>query len=100
MSTTTPSGAKRVGAHGYVQATFLTGYKDTIAIYDNYRAGWREAGRGHDVPINRLAYACLLYVGDTRGAGAFRRREADVVHHRQQGAAPLAISARLHAGFC
>jgi alkanesulfonate monooxygenase SsuD/methylene tetrahydromethanopterin reductase-like flavin-dependent oxidoreductase (luciferase family) len=65
VSTTTPSGAKRVGAHGYVQATFLTGYKDTQAIYDNYRAGWREAGRGHDVPVNRLAYACLLYVGDT-----------------------------------
>ncbi|MBV9627220.1 MAG: LLM class flavin-dependent oxidoreductase, partial [Xanthobacteraceae bacterium] len=65
VSTTTPSGAKRVGAHGYVQATFLTGYKDTQAIYDNYRAGWREAGRGHDIPVNRLAYACLLYVGDT-----------------------------------
>lgn len=26
---------------------------------------WREAGRGHDVPIDRLAYAALVYVGET-----------------------------------
>ena len=26
--------------------------------------GWREAGRGEDVPIDRLAYAALVYVGD------------------------------------
>jgi alkanesulfonate monooxygenase SsuD/methylene tetrahydromethanopterin reductase-like flavin-dependent oxidoreductase (luciferase family) len=65
VSTTSPGGAKRVGTRGYVQATFLTGYKETPAIYNAYRAGWREAGRGHDIPINRLAYACLLYTGDT-----------------------------------
>ena len=28
-------------------------------------AGWREAGRGQDVPIDRLAYAALVYVGET-----------------------------------
>ena len=65
VSTTSPGGAKRVGSRGYVQATFLTGYKETAAIYNAYRAGWREAGRGQDIPINRLAYACLLYAGDT-----------------------------------
>jgi alkanesulfonate monooxygenase SsuD/methylene tetrahydromethanopterin reductase-like flavin-dependent oxidoreductase (luciferase family) len=68
VSTTTPSGAKRVGARGYVQATFLTGPDGTRAIYDNYRAGWRDAGRGDEVPINRLAYAALVYVGDTEAA--------------------------------
>ena len=65
VSTTSPGGAKRVGARGYVQATFLTGYNGTPAIYNAYRAGWREAGRGQDIPVNRLAYACLLYAGDT-----------------------------------
>src|ERR1700686_3625756 len=58
-------GSIRVGSHGYVQATFLTGYEGTRAIYESYRRGWREAGRGNDVPIDRLAYAALVYVGDT-----------------------------------
>ena len=37
----------------------------TPAIYDAYRKGWREAGRGSDVPINRLAYAALVYTGES-----------------------------------
>ncbi len=65
VSTTSPGGAAQVGAHGYVQATFLTGFDTTKRIYDSYRRGWREAGRGQDVPIDRLAYAALVYVGDT-----------------------------------
>jgi len=63
VSTTSASGAARVGAHGFVQATFLTGYDGTRAIYESYRRGWREAGRGSAVPIDRLAYAALVYVG-------------------------------------
>ncbi len=65
VSTTSPGGAAQVGAHGYVQATFLTGFELTKRIYEAYRRGWREAGRGQDVPIDRLAYAALIYVGDT-----------------------------------
>jgi alkanesulfonate monooxygenase SsuD/methylene tetrahydromethanopterin reductase-like flavin-dependent oxidoreductase (luciferase family) len=65
VSTTSPGGAAQVGAHGYVQATFLTGFDTTKRIYESYRRGWREAGRGQDVPIDRLAYAALIYVGDT-----------------------------------
>jgi alkanesulfonate monooxygenase SsuD/methylene tetrahydromethanopterin reductase-like flavin-dependent oxidoreductase (luciferase family) len=65
VSTTSIGGAKRVGARGYVQATFLTGYKETRAIYDAYRAGWREAGRGADIPNDRLAYAALVYACDS-----------------------------------
>src|SRR5260370_40768651 len=60
VSTTTPGGAGRVGARGYVQATFLTGYRGTPAIYEAYRKGWRAAVRGHDVPVHRLAYAGLV----------------------------------------
>lgn len=65
VSTTSPGGAAQVGAHGYVQATFLTGFESTKRIFEAYRRGWREAGRGQDVPIDRLAYAALIYVGDT-----------------------------------
>ena len=64
VSSTSPGGARRVGEHGYVQATFLTGYQNTGAVFDSYRAGWRAAGRGNDVPINRLAYAALVYTAD------------------------------------
>ncbi len=61
ISTTSPSGAARVGARGFVQATFLTGFDGTRAIYDAYRRGWREAGRGSDVPAHRLGYAAMVY---------------------------------------
>jgi alkanesulfonate monooxygenase SsuD/methylene tetrahydromethanopterin reductase-like flavin-dependent oxidoreductase (luciferase family) len=61
ISTTSPGGAAQVGKLGFVQATFLTGFDATRQIYDSYRRGWREAGRGQDVPIDRLAYAALVY---------------------------------------
>jgi alkanesulfonate monooxygenase SsuD/methylene tetrahydromethanopterin reductase-like flavin-dependent oxidoreductase (luciferase family) len=64
VSTTSPGGATRVGEHGFVQATFLTGFKGTPAIYDSYRKGWRTAGKGNDIPVNRLAYAAMVYVAD------------------------------------
>jgi len=61
ISTTSPTGAARVGARGFVQATFLTGFDGTRAVFDGYRGGWREAGRGEAVPIDRLAYAAMVY---------------------------------------
>jgi len=61
VSTTSASGAARVGSRGFVQATFLTGYDGTRAVFDGYRKGWREAGRGSAVPLDRLAYAALVY---------------------------------------
>jgi alkanesulfonate monooxygenase SsuD/methylene tetrahydromethanopterin reductase-like flavin-dependent oxidoreductase (luciferase family) len=63
VSTTTPSGAARVGGRGYVQATFLTGFRATPAVFEGYRNGWRAEGRGGDVPVDRLAYAAFVYVG-------------------------------------
>ncbi|HXQ49969.1 MAG TPA: LLM class flavin-dependent oxidoreductase [Stellaceae bacterium] len=65
VSTTTPSGAARVGGRGYVQATFLTGFRATPAVFEGYRGGWREAGRGDDVPSDRLAYAAFVYAAET-----------------------------------
>ena len=65
VSTTSTGGAYDVGRHGFIQATFLTGWDSTKKIYESYRKGWRDAGRGNDVPNNRLAYAALVYVGET-----------------------------------
>lgn len=65
VSTTTPSGAARVGGRGFIQATFLTGFRATTGVFAGYRHGWREAGRGDDVPIDRLAYAAFVYTGNT-----------------------------------
>ncbi|HUZ75905.1 MAG TPA: LLM class flavin-dependent oxidoreductase [Stellaceae bacterium] len=63
ISTTSPEGAARVGGRGFIQATFLTGFKATPGIYEAYRGGWRQARRGADVPIDRLAYAAFIYTG-------------------------------------
>jgi alkanesulfonate monooxygenase SsuD/methylene tetrahydromethanopterin reductase-like flavin-dependent oxidoreductase (luciferase family) len=65
ISTTSPGGAAQVGTRGYVQATFLTGFDGTKAIFDSYRRAWREAGRGDVVPEDRLAYAAMVYTGET-----------------------------------
>jgi len=71
ISTTSPGGAARVGGRGYVQATFLTGFEGTRQVFDGYRRGWREAGRSGDVPIDRLAYAALVYVAPTEKEAQF-----------------------------
>jgi alkanesulfonate monooxygenase SsuD/methylene tetrahydromethanopterin reductase-like flavin-dependent oxidoreductase (luciferase family) len=65
VSTTSPGGAARVGERGFVQATFLTGFDGTNAIFNSYRKGWRQAGLGNDVPLDRLAYAALVYTAPT-----------------------------------
>src|SRR5262245_28283102 len=65
VSSTSPDGAARVGGRGFVQATFLTGYNATKPVFEAYRRGWREAGRGQDVPINRLAYAAFAFTADS-----------------------------------
>jgi alkanesulfonate monooxygenase SsuD/methylene tetrahydromethanopterin reductase-like flavin-dependent oxidoreductase (luciferase family) len=61
ISTTSPSGAMRVGERGFIQATFLTGFDGTRAVFDGYRRGWQKAGRGAEMPLDRLAYAALIY---------------------------------------
>ena len=65
ISTTSPSGAARVGERGYVQATFLTGFEGTRQVFDGYRRGWQKAGHKGPVPIDRLAYAALVYTAPT-----------------------------------
>jgi alkanesulfonate monooxygenase SsuD/methylene tetrahydromethanopterin reductase-like flavin-dependent oxidoreductase (luciferase family) len=65
VSTTSPSGAQRVGERGFIQATFLTGFDGTKKIFESYRQGWRKAHRGDNLPADRLAYAALVYTAPT-----------------------------------
>jgi alkanesulfonate monooxygenase SsuD/methylene tetrahydromethanopterin reductase-like flavin-dependent oxidoreductase (luciferase family) len=63
-----PSSAREVGERGYVVACFLTGFDGTKAVFDAYR-GWR-AELGLSAPaLDRLAYAALVYVGETDEEG-------------------------------
>ena len=94
VSTTSPSGAARVGSRGFVQATFLTGYEGTRKIYDSYRKGWRAAGNGQDIPVNRLAYAALVYVGRSEA----EVREALAGHLCRCGTHNRIVAAVLRAG--
>jgi alkanesulfonate monooxygenase SsuD/methylene tetrahydromethanopterin reductase-like flavin-dependent oxidoreductase (luciferase family) len=66
VSATSPGGAARVGGRGYVQATFLTGYRGTPGVYSSYRSGWQKANRGEAVPVDRLAYAPLIYTAESK----------------------------------
>jgi alkanesulfonate monooxygenase SsuD/methylene tetrahydromethanopterin reductase-like flavin-dependent oxidoreductase (luciferase family) len=64
ITTGSPGSAVPVGEHGYTMATFLSGIENTKQIFDGYREGW---SRTHDdeAPVDRLAYAALIFVGET-----------------------------------
>jgi alkanesulfonate monooxygenase SsuD/methylene tetrahydromethanopterin reductase-like flavin-dependent oxidoreductase (luciferase family) len=57
----------KIAEHGYVAATFLTGFAQTKAIFDTYRA--QRAALGLPMSLDRLAYAALVYVGKTDQEG-------------------------------
>ena len=56
------SGAQ-VAQRKHVGAVFLAGYPNIRNIFDGYREGYLQA-HGEEAPIDRLAYAALIYVGD------------------------------------
>ena len=49
----------------YTGAVFLAGYPRIREIYDGYRTAYRTA-HGQEAPLDRLAYAALVYVGEMR----------------------------------
>jgi alkanesulfonate monooxygenase SsuD/methylene tetrahydromethanopterin reductase-like flavin-dependent oxidoreductase (luciferase family) len=69
ISSTSAPGAKTVGERGYVLAVFLNGFAQTGPVFDAYREGWRAAGRPAAVPLDRFAYAALVYTGETDAEG-------------------------------
>jgi alkanesulfonate monooxygenase SsuD/methylene tetrahydromethanopterin reductase-like flavin-dependent oxidoreductase (luciferase family) len=58
-----PSQIDWVADQGHVAATFLTGFDETKKIFDRYRQ--RRAAKGLTTGEDRLAYAALIYVGET-----------------------------------
>ncbi len=63
-----PATAKKASEHGHVAACFLTGFQGTKAIFDAYRK--RRVELGMPPPdLDRLAYAALVYTGETDEAG-------------------------------
>ncbi len=64
-------------------------------MFEGYRRGWREAGRGNDVPINRLAYACFAYCSNDEERA--RRGAEQLLWHisHQQDPDALSETARL-----
>jgi alkanesulfonate monooxygenase SsuD/methylene tetrahydromethanopterin reductase-like flavin-dependent oxidoreductase (luciferase family) len=67
VTTNSPGQIVKVADLGYVAATFLTGYEGTKRIFETYRA--RRAENALPVPDDRLAYAALIYTGETDEAG-------------------------------
>ena len=57
----------KVADNGHTVATFLTGFEGTKTIFDTYRN--RRAALGEPMHEDRLAYAALVYTGDTDEAG-------------------------------
>ena len=91
-----PMAPRRSALAAMIQATFLTGYANTAPVFEGYRRGWREAGRGQNVPIDRLAYAAFVYYRRQRSEGSRRRRRTPLAHRHQQSLGAFRQSARLH----
>lgn len=63
-----PGSVARIADNGYVLATFLTGYEGTRKVFQAYRDRLAETGRPAPAD-DRLAYAALVYTGETDEEG-------------------------------
>ena len=95
-----------VAERDYTGAVFLAGYPRVRTVFDGYRDGYRAA-HGTEAPLDRLAYAALMYVGDN--ADAARHGAEKVLWYMTSnkvparfrnppGYHPTAISARMISG--
>ena len=67
VTATSPGSVVGVAERGHTVATFLTGYDGTRKIFDIYRK--KAAECGHEVTPDKLAYAGLVYTGETDEEG-------------------------------
>jgi alkanesulfonate monooxygenase SsuD/methylene tetrahydromethanopterin reductase-like flavin-dependent oxidoreductase (luciferase family) len=67
ITSTSTSQVNKIAEHGHVVATFMTGYDQTKAIFEMYRE--RRAADRQPMHEDRLAYAALVYTGDTDEEG-------------------------------
>ena len=56
--------AAQVAQRKHVGAVFLAGYQNIRKRFDGYREGYLQA-HGEEAPLDRLAYAALVYVGES-----------------------------------
>ena len=61
--------ASEIARKGYNLGTFLGGYEKTPPVFKAYRKAYREAGHGDDVPLEKLGYSGLIFVGETEEEG-------------------------------
>ena len=61
--------ASEIARKGYNLGTFLGGYEKTPPVFKAYRNAYREAGHGDDVPLEKLGYSGLIFVGETEEEG-------------------------------
>ena len=95
-----------VATRTHIAAVFLAGYPRIRGIYDGYRDTYR-ATHGTEAPLDRLAYAALIYVGENEAqarAGAEKvlwyMTSNKVPPHwsNPPGYHPPAVSAQIMAG--
>jgi len=75
-STATPANAHELGERGYVVGSFMGGTVETVKLHRAYAEGWRKAGRGDQVPVDRFGYMGMCATADTE---AEARRRADMI---------------------
>jgi alkanesulfonate monooxygenase SsuD/methylene tetrahydromethanopterin reductase-like flavin-dependent oxidoreductase (luciferase family) len=95
-SSSSPGSSRALGGRGYVVATVMTGYR-AKTVFDDYRKGWKDAGRSQPAPLDRFAYMGFVAVGKKRGGGIAPRRAGEELSADQHaGRRALQESARLH----
>jgi alkanesulfonate monooxygenase SsuD/methylene tetrahydromethanopterin reductase-like flavin-dependent oxidoreductase (luciferase family) len=57
--------AAQVARRQHTGAVFLAGYPSVRRLFDGYREGYLQA-HGEEAPLDRLAYAAIVYVGDNQ----------------------------------
>lgn len=75
---------------GYVVGSFMGGTVETLKLHRAYLEGWREAGRGDTVPIDRFGYMGMCAIADNEKTARERANHiADYLRTNSQVAVPF-----------
>jgi len=70
-TSSSPGSSRALGARGHVIATVMTGWR-AKNVFDDYRKGWKEAGRPQPTPLDRFAYMGFVACGTSEAEGLRR----------------------------
>lgn len=88
-STSSPGNARDIGTRGYVMGSFMGGTLETIKLHKAYSEGYRAAGHGSEVPVDRFAYLAICATASTQAEGRRRANAiADYIRTNAQVADP------------